>query len=216
MKQINNIIVSTILLLIIINISTSAKTSKNIDIIEKIQELKDTTVEIITYNIKNEEVTYGSGFFIAKNQIVTCSHVIENNKFVTVKLNYNITVKTSNIKHFKDFDISLITLDYFDNQFAKMANSSTLKEGQEVYTISNPQRLKNTVTKGILSNINRGLNGSDQEFFQFDAAISNGSSGGLIFNNQGEAIGIINAGNESGQNLNYAIPINNLKKILKF
>ncbi|MGI8787404.1 MAG: trypsin-like peptidase domain-containing protein [Pyrinomonadaceae bacterium] len=85
-----------------------------------------------------------------------------------------------------------------------------VETGDEIYVASNPKGLEGSFTKGIISSLR-----SDVGLFQIDAAISPGSSGGVLLNQKAQAIGIIKSSLISGQNLNFAIPINELK-ILPF
>jgi S1-C subfamily serine protease len=69
--------------------------------------------------------------------------------------------------------------------------------------------LENTVSDGLISAI-RDDNGT--KLLQISAPISHGSSGGAMFNSNGEVIGITSAGYEDGQNLNFAVAINHAKQ----
>ena len=70
--------------------------------------------------------------------------------------------------------------------------------------------LPGTVTKGIVSYINREVSVEDigtMTLIQVDAAINHGNSGGGLFNLAGELIGVVNSGADDYQGLNFAIPI---------
>ena len=84
-----------------------------------------------------------------------------------------------------------------------IADSSSAQVGDTVYAIGSPLGLKNTVSNGIISAIREEGNHSD---VQITAPISSGSSGGVLLNIYGEALGITYASYSDGQNLNFAIP----------
>jgi hypothetical protein len=86
-----------------------------------------------------------------------------------------------------------------------------LKLGDAVIVISNPEGLEATITNGLISAI-RELRGAS--LFQISAPISAGSSGGPVFNDQGEVIAVVRSTLESGQNLNFAIPANEVARLL--
>ena len=81
--------------------------------------------------------------------------------------------------------------------------------GEKVYVISSPEGLENTISDGILSGI-RELT-SDKKILQITAPISSGSSGGPVFNKNGEVIGIATFLIKEAQNLNFAVPVNLIK-----
>jgi tetratricopeptide (TPR) repeat protein len=101
-----------------------------------------------------------------------------------------------------------------------IGNSDNLRAGEKVYAIGTPTGQEGTVSEGIISNPNREFGG--QQFIQFTAAISPGSSGGGLFDESGKVIGIttqtinVRNGPEAGlaQNLNFAVPINVMKTVL--
>jgi serine protease Do len=93
---------------------------------------------------------------------------------------------------------------------AKVSNKNyTL--GQTVFAIGNPTgELKGTVTSGVVSYINRDVNVESigtMKLLQFDTPINAGNSGGGLFNLYGELVGIVNAGNNSVENIGFAVPI---------
>ena len=84
-----------------------------------------------------------------------------------------------------------------------LGSSVDLEKGEKVIAIGSPLGLINTLSIGLYS----GTLKDEQTFLQFSAAISHGSSGGALFNNKGEVVGITSASFTDGQNLNLAIPI---------
>jgi len=102
---------------------------------------------------------------------------------------------------------------------AKLGNSAKIKVGDWAIAVGNPFGLENTVTLGIISNLNRNVNqlgiyDKKLELIQTDAAINPGNSGGPLLNSDGEVIGIntlIRSG--PGAGLSFAIPINRAKEI---
>lgn len=96
----------------------------------------------------------------------------------------------------------------------KAGNSKGLKKGEDVVAIGSPLGQKNTVSTGVLSGRwYNDVSGVDE--LQFTAPISQGSSGGALFNNGGEVVGITSATLSNGQNLNLAIPIEEVIALYK-
>ena len=101
------------------------------------------------------------------------------------------------------------------------AKAVTLAEnnyvGQTAIAIGNPEDEGISVTQGIISVVNEDILlsvGSVSRYYRslrIDTALYSGNSGGGLFNNQGQLIGITNAGNVQNQNVNYAIPLDIVK-----
>ncbi len=104
---------------------------------------------------------------------------------------------------------------------AKIGDSGTMEVGDRVIAIGNALgQFENTVTSGILSGYGRDIDANDggnveslQNLFQTDAAINPGNSGGPLVNLSGEIIGI-NVAVADGQNIGFAIPINDIKGLI--
>jgi len=92
-----------------------------------------------------------------------------------------------------------------------------LRQGQTVFAVGNPIGLENTVTKGIINHLYREHKWSSDRvarYIQTDAAITGGSSGGALYDENDYLIGVPSAG-YNGVALNFAIPYNEFKKFLK-
>lgn len=104
---------------------------------------------------------------------------------------------------------------------ARIGDSGVMEVGNRVIAIGNALgQFENTVTSGILSGYGREVDAMDggnveslQNLFQTDAAINPGNSGGPLMNLSGEVIGI-NVAVANGQNIGFAIPINDVKGLI--
>ncbi|MCF8720836.1 serine protease Do [Nitrospina gracilis Nb-211] len=96
-----------------------------------------------------------------------------------------------------------------------LGDSSNLKIGQLVVAIGNPYGLKETLSLGVISGLNReNINLSRYEdFIQTDASINPGNSGGPLLNIRGEVIGINTAIINYAQSIGFAIPSNVVKNV---
>lgn len=160
----------------------------------------------------------GSGFVISANgHIVTNNHVIANADKVTVRFQdddneYVATVVGTD----EETDLAVIKINAKRSlPVLKFGNSEALQVGEWVIAIGNPYGLDNTVTAGIISAKYRNLRvGPFDNFLQTDASINPGNSGGPLLNMKGEVIGINTLINAAGQNLGFAVPSNQAKKII--
>jgi S1-C subfamily serine protease len=94
----------------------------------------------------------------------------------------------------------------------RLGSSSGVKMGDRVATISSPKGLSNTVSDGLVSSIRQE---GERRLIQTTAPISSGSSGAPLFNTKGEVIGLTTLQMREGQNLNFAVPIENVTDLLQ-
>ncbi len=163
---------------------------------------------IQTYDIIGEAYATGSGFFIDSTGIaVTNHHVLKNAISATVTLTNGKTCAVAGVLYAdRDRDYAVIKVEGSGFDALKIGDSSALSGGDVCYAIGSPKGLQNTISNGIISNPSRKDLG--EELIQTTAPISSGSSGGALINEYGEAVGVITSSIPSGQNLNFAIPIN--------
>ncbi len=166
------------------------------------------------------EQSQGSGFIFADGLVLTNAHVVNRSDKVIVGLTNGKKLKAKLIG--QDFFTDLAVLKIEGKgpwPKAKLGDSSKIKVGDWAIAVGNPFGLENTVTLGIISNLNRnvtqlGIYDKKLELIQTDAAINPGNSGGPLLNSNGEVIGIntlIRSG--PGAGLSFAIPINKAKEI---
>ena len=175
-----------------------------------IAALADSVLTIHVFDPNNSIISQGSGFIAYDDRtLVTNYHVIENAYTVVAitenDIHYNIT---GAVYLNPETDIAVLRFETRTSLTPlPLADSALVQVGDEVYAIGSPQGLKNTLSNGIVSAF-RDMNVANE--IQFTAAISPGSSGGVLLNVYGEVVGIPYASFVSGQNLNLAIPVNEL------
>ncbi|SNR47416.1 Do family serine endopeptidase [Puniceibacterium sediminis] len=135
----------------------------------------------------------GSGFIISEDgKIVTNNHVVDGAETVSVKLadGRSFDAKVLGSDPLTDVALLQITADA-KLPFIKFGDSTKMRPGDEVVAVGNPFGLGGTVTSGIVSAISRDIHsGPYDDFIQTDAAINKGNSGGPLFNNAGDVIGM--------------------------
>ena len=176
------------------------------------KRLSPAVVYIESFDKLGNVLGSGSGFNVNEaGHIFTNYHVIEGAFKLTVRF---IDGNTYIVHHVMDYDVSrdvaLLSLNSKALPIAPLGNSNLLINGEEILTIGSPIGLENTIADGLISNRSRVIDGLN--FLQISAPISPGSSGGALVNLYGEIVGITTAQFINGQNLNLAIPINEVKK----
>ena len=159
-------------------------------------------------------LSFGSGFFVKPNQIVTNLHVIEGAAQGTAKLvskdtRYQIE---GIIATDKDNDLAVLKVTAYGVTPLPLGDSDTVNIGAKVYVASNPKGLEGTFSDGLISR----RESCPKKRLQMTAPISPGSSGGPVLNSKGEVIGISVSFHRAldAQSLNFAIPSNYLKALL--
>ncbi|WP_320666585.1 trypsin-like peptidase domain-containing protein [Prochlorococcus sp. MIT 1307] len=165
----------------------------------------------------------GSGvIFSSDGFVLTNAHVVEKTDRLMIGMSDNRRVPGRVVGQDSLTDLAVIQLEGSGPwPSAPLGNSDQLTVGDWAIAVGNPFGLENTVTLGIISNLNRnvsqlGISGKRFELIQTDAAINPGNSGGPLLNAKGEVIGIntlVRSG--PGAGLGFAIPINRARAIAK-
>ncbi|AOZ09573.1 Do family serine endopeptidase [Cupriavidus malaysiensis] len=154
----------------------------------------------------------GSGFIVSADGLVlTNAHLVANAQDVTVKLIDRREFKAKVVGVDSPSDVAVLRIDATGLPTVKLGDASRVRVGEPVLAIGSPYGFENTVTAGIVSAKSRSLPEENYvPFIQTDAAVNPGSSGGPLFNQYGEVIGINSQiYSETGgyQGLSFAIPI---------
>lgn len=173
---------------------------------------------IVTIVMANNDapIARGTGFLVSPDgAIMTNYHVIQTGNVAAVKFPDGTVLPVDGVLAMdKTRDLAIIKIHGRNFRALTLGNSDQVQIGEEVVAIGTPLGLELTVSNGILS----GVRIDDKEggkFLQVTAPISHGSSGGPLFNMAGEVIGITSMYFEGGENLNFAIPVNDAKSLLQ-
>lgn len=171
------------------------------------QENNKAVVVILTYDKENRPLAQGSGFIVRSDgAIVTNLHVVSQAASIKVKVAKDRHLEVEGVLHCDEAnDLIILKAKGKNLPILKLGDSDKIKEGEKVYVIGSPAGLENTISDGIISGI-RGLD-QNQKVIQISAPVSQGSSGGPVFNERGEVIGVATFIVEDAQNLNFAMPV---------
>ncbi len=169
-------------------------------------QCSDAVFYVEVYDETGAAFASGSGFFISANGLaVTNYHVIDGASAAKITMTDGSVYDVRGAYDYDvDRDLALLQVNCTGVPYLSAGDTSTIVGGAAVYAIGSPLGLSNTITQGIISNVNRVL--YDHSYIQTSAAISHGSSGGPLINKYGQVIGIITATLEEGQNFNLATP----------
>ena len=164
---------------------------------------------------KRESVSYGSGFILKDNYILTNFHVVEDATEVIVSLSDRREFIAEIVGVDPLSDLALLKVEGKNLPQVNTGNSDNLKVGDWVVAIGSPFSFDFSVTAGIVSAKGRSIQnnniGNYVPFLQTDVAINPGNSGGPLFDLDGKVVGInsqIYSRSGGYQGLAFAIPIN--------
>lgn len=182
---------------------------RKLSVKENIQNNLPATVTI--YMAGEEGGGQGSGVVVRSDGlIITCFHVIDDIREGVVHFPDGKTYPIAEVLAVDPVnDIALIRVNGSGFKPVRLQKTNKIEIGDEIVAIGSPRGEETTVSTGIISSVRKESNK-----LQFTAPISNGSSGGPLFNNYGELIGIAAASKVNAQNLNFAIPSSEIELLL--
>ena len=182
-----------------------------------IQQLhRDYAIPSLKSDSKRVQLSTGSGVVIdARGLILTNHHVVDGAQQIRITLANQRAYEASIVGHDPRTDIALLSIET-DDQFtaARIREAADLRVGEWVVAVGHPFDFPFTVTAGIVSALGRRNLGQHeiQDYIQTDVAVNPGSSGGPLFNRNGELVGINTAifspdkENLSSAGISFAIP----------
>ena len=185
-------------------------------------------VEIYTESVSRgvflrQYVTAGSGSGVvisADGRIVTCSHLIDRARKITVRMNDGTEYAATLLGQDRANDLAVVKIDAKNLRPVAYGDSSRVVTGELAVAIGNPLgRLGGSVTEGIISAPGRNIEmgGQVMNLLQTSAAVNPGNSGGGLFNRYGELVGVVNAksGGTNIEGIGFAIPSNKVNAVVK-
>lgn len=181
-------------------------------------------------NFFNETLTSYSGsgiIFDPNGYIVTSYHVIQGADKVMVKLPYNTNdpFEAKVVGVDKNSDIAVIKIDAKDLPVAQFGEAASVRQGDVAVAIGNPfgQEYGSSITTGSISSISRRVKNKDNDsgkettyqIFKTDTEVYSGGYGGPLCNELGEVIGLISSSIQPLSGMNFAISIDEVKKVIK-
>ncbi len=166
-------------------------------------QVSPSVVVVDIFDAKGKSIGQGSGAVIGAGQVITNCHVAQKGKSLKVRQSGK-TFKATLQYADPDRDLCQLSVPDLKAPPVALGTAKKLRVGQRVYAIGAPQGLELTLSEGLISSL-RPYEGS--QYIQTSAAISPGSSGGGLFDDQGRLIGITSFQFIEGQNLNFALPV---------
>ncbi|HOF15870.1 MAG TPA: serine protease [Bacteroidales bacterium] len=161
----------------------------------------------VIYTTDDETIQQGTAFLIDANGVcVSNYHVFDGLTNGVIENSYGDRYHIESIIYSnRENDLIIFKIPIQNNYISPLTiSTSSPKIGEECFTIGNPMGFNQTISKGIISGFR-----NNQKMIQITAEITYGSSGGPLFNNVGEVVGITSSG-IGDANLNFAVNINQI------
>ncbi|MFI5145421.1 MAG: trypsin-like peptidase domain-containing protein [Ignavibacteria bacterium] len=182
-----------------------------------------------TYSSKDTTLLSGSGFIFDSTGIIgTNYHVVDGIDSLLIKTSDGTFYDAELVIVDEKNDMAMLRMKNTEGKtfpVVNLGNSDNVKVGQDVFAIGSPFGYEYTISQGIVAGIreNEKVTFNDpvtyapiekqfEKVIQITAAISPGNSGGALFNNKGNVIGITTYTYQGYGNLNFALAVNNFKK----
>lgn len=181
------------------------------------------SIEIYKTGTSFMAVGQGSGIIMSEDgYILTNAHVIDGaTKGIKVVLNDKSEYEAKVIGQDIASDVAVIKIPAKNLQPAQFGDSKNVKLGEDIVTVGSPAGFYGSVTKGIVSGLDRSIKvesySASMNCIQIDAAINPGNSGGALFNMWGQVIGITSSKLASSDydGIGFAITIDAAKPIIE-
>ena len=197
--------------------SLNSITLSQSDMQKQVSQIKASTSSdfsgIIEENIKGvvtiqTNVAQGTGFLITDDgYIMTNAHVLSGARYANIYAYDSEKYSASLIGYDSNLDVALLKISGTFNKIA-LGDSDSVRLGEKVIAIGNPLGLSFSTSEGIISARDREGSNNLPYYFQTDASLNPGNSGGPLINTRGEVIGINNFKISGGESLGFALEIN--------
>lgn len=177
------------------------------------------------FETQNQVIGQGSGVIITDTGYILTNQHLAGNKYSTCYVtlengkNYDASVVWSD----ENIDLSIVKIPGAALKHLELGESENAQLGEDVYAIGNPIgfEFQRTVTKGIISGLNRTIKVNDngklsymEDLIQTDSTINTGNSGGALINAKGELLGINTIKISDAEGIGFAVPIDIVKPII--
>jgi S1-C subfamily serine protease len=183
--------------------------SAKADFMSEEQQTINTTQKLLsaTVKIEPESLSHGTGFYIARDTILTNEHVIHNvsNNTLRIKRHDGISCNARIGYREEGTDLALLHVDCLSDIVLHVAEG--YKIGQSIIVAGNPGSYDFTVSKGIVS-------ATRADRVQFDARVDFGSSGGVVADLSGNVVGVEVEMAAHDNYVAFAIPANRVNQFL--
>ncbi|MEM8931797.1 MAG: S1C family serine protease [Acidobacteriota bacterium] len=184
------------------------------------RKARESVVLLRVFGPGGAEIGTGTGFFVDAATVVTNHHVVEGGLRVDAEFHDGRVVGIDGVlAGDEDADLAILRAPADTSQGLPLYAGPPIEVGEEIVVLGSPLGFAGTLSTGIVSGRrDRGVEaemrtGSGSPRLQIDAAISPGSSGSPVMNLRGEVVGVAVSVMVGGQNLNFAVPVEEVERL---
>lgn len=167
----------------------------------------DNIVDQLKFTVKIEtDKALGTGVIVGKDLVLTAAHVVGSNLKVTFNGDYK-AYDAEVIKLDESLDLALLKTE-IPSEGVKISDED-VKLLDAIYIIGTPLGISDVFSYGRVSKLDQGY------LHQLDASINNGNSGGPVFNENGELVGIVKSKRNDANNVAYMVQLKQIKALIK-
>ncbi len=216
-----------VIITVLLRLDAMAKAECNTSLPTLYQQVSPAVVFISAVSVASVHPGEGVGMVVGsgvlmdrEGLILTNSHVVFGRRAISVTLDNGYTTPAKVLGADPILDVAVLRIPVPEAGLPKatLGDSDALQVGEEVIAIGHPMGLEQTLTRGVISGIDRLLSEFPLNLMlpliQTDAAINPGNSGGPLVNRCGEVVGLTSALLADAKNIGFAIPINVVKQVL--
>lgn len=163
-------------------------------------------VVVLASDARNDKSNLGSGVIISQQEIVTSCKVVESAADIVVS--QGSTLRKAAL-HYKDAERDLCQLRLTEalpsGKAAVISTAAAVETGQEIYAIGAPRGMEHTIIRAMVSGLHETAS-SKARLMQVDTALSGGSIGSGVFDQNGQLVGIAAGKFKQGDSASYALP----------
>ena len=180
---------------------------------ELVEQCSPSVVQVSVYNDKDERLGVGSGFVVGPELVATCYHVVSRGVSAQVKTADKISYPVTGVVAVdKERDLAVLRVKRLDLAPLALGDAGAVKPGERVTVIGSALGLEGSVADGVVSQLRVFPPFGD--VVQVSCPVSPGNSGGPLLNEEGQVIGVVSFSLVDGQNINFGISANTLKKLI--
>ena len=191
-------------------------------VVDVVDRVSPAVVHVQVRGARNGRMSQGSGSGVVVSPdglVLTNNHVIDGAQNISLSQGDGQKFGARLVGRDPDTDLAVLRAETPEHlQYARLADSKTLRPGQIAIAIGNPLGFQSTVTAGIISAVGRSLRAENgrliDDVIQTDAALNPGNSGGPLVNSAGHVIGINTATIMGAQGLCFAVASNTAEYVL--
>lgn len=200
----------TLLLLLTSALDAQMKSNPGPD--EIYAQSKESVVTILTFDAQKAPLEQGSGFIVAKDRVITNYHVVAGSTSASIIFNDGtMTIVKAVVASSLPKDIVIMEAETGNRPPLQLGDELKLKVGEPVYAIGAPSGLSASLSNGLVSAFRQD---EGQFLIQITAAIAPGSSGGPLFNSQGQVVGVTTSRLKDG-GFGFAVGAGDVQHLLK-